>query len=157
MKAGLDNCVEQDIARMTDKLTSPSSKNDIIFCGNDGIVVKMRTHCHAKFEKTWEQCGDCDVSEWVMTKWQCQNGNAGWMIRWVTKFWQCTNDDRKSTQKEKGREGKDEMEKTRAVMSRVIAKRKFGVFDVRKTSLIFLGGGNGALMTIFKSSAQNVR
>ena len=101
------------------------------------------------------------MSEWVTTEWRYQNGNTGWMIRWVTKFWLCTNDERTNNShthtKRKEREGKNEMEKTRAVMSRVIAKRKFGVFDVIKTLLMFLGGGNRALMTIFKLSAQNVR
>ena len=48
VKVRLDDVVERDIARMIDKLTSPSSKDDIIFCQNDGILVEMRIHCHAK-------------------------------------------------------------------------------------------------------------
>ena len=55
VKVRLDNIVERDVAWMMDKLTSPSSKDDIIFCQNDGILmmtimilVGMRIHCHAK-------------------------------------------------------------------------------------------------------------
>ena len=69
-KAGLDDCVEQCIPRMTDKLTPPSTKNNIIFSQSGGLMVRTRIHCFAELEKTWRKCGNCDVLEWVTKKWR---------------------------------------------------------------------------------------
>ena len=61
VKAGLDEFVEQDIARMIDKLTSPSSKNNIFSVWSDDddkIVVKIWIHCNGGLMMpNWENLG----------------------------------------------------------------------------------------------------